>query len=165
MTRMSIYLLMYFWFLFCVRNTSENYSIIILKHTISNTEFIDNIAFFAWCYTHFLSYVFHVDLQFFYASIVRISPDRADDRSIGQHFSGMGRKIGYDIVFRLCKINFLSSNKELPFIIVNQQILKLIFAAGCAPGFCSLSVTTENGTNTGQQFFCTERLCNIIICT
>ena len=25
-------------------------------------------------------------------------------------------------------------------------------------------MTAENGANTGQQFFCTEWLCNIIIC-
>ena len=61
---------MYFWFLFCVRNTSKNYSIVIFLHTISDTKLVNDIALFAWCYAHFLSYVFHVDLQLFYASIV-----------------------------------------------------------------------------------------------
>lgn len=34
----------------------------IFQHTISDTELVDDITFFAGCYTHFLSYVFHIYL-------------------------------------------------------------------------------------------------------
>ena len=59
----------------------------IIQHAIADAKLIDDIALFAGGYAHFLSDILHVDLQLLDASIIRISPDCADDGGIRQHLS------------------------------------------------------------------------------
>ena len=75
----------------------------------------------------------------------------------------MDRETGQNVVFRLGQIDFVFADKDLPFVIVDHQILKPVFAAGCTLIFCSLPMTAENGADTGQQFLCAEGLCNVVV--
>ena len=69
----------------------------------------------------------------------------------------------HDVVLRLSQVNLLFANKDLPRIIVDQQILKVEFSAGGAFCLFTVPMTAENGADTGQQFLRAKGLGDIII--
>lgn len=103
---------------------------IFRQHTVSDAKLVDDVALFAGCHAHFLADVLHVDLQLLDAAIVRISPDGTDDRSIRQHLSGVNGEKRQDIVFCLGQVDLFFINKNLPCIVIDQQVLKAEFPAG-----------------------------------
>ena len=111
---------------------------ILCQHTVSDAKLIDDIALFAGRHAHFLADVLHVDLQLLDATMVRISPDGTDDRSIRQYLSGVNGEERHNVVFCLGQVDLFFAHKDLPCIVIDQQVLKAEFPAGgvrCPPRF------------------------------
>ena len=69
----------------------------------------------------------------------------------------------HDVVLRLSQVDLLFANKDLPRIIVDQQILKAEFSAGGTFLLFAVPMAAENGADTGEQFLRPKGLGNIII--
>lgn len=121
---------------------------IFRQHTVSDAKLVDDVALFAGCHAHFLVDVLHVDLQLLDAAIVRISPDGTDDRSIRQHLSGVNGEKRQDIVFCLGQVDLFFINKNLPCIVIDQQVLKAEFPTGGTFILLAVSMAAENSADT-----------------
>lgn len=145
------------------RRTLAALCLILRQHPVSDAKLIDDVALFTRRHAHFLADVLHVDLQLLDAAIVRIPPDRPNDGGIRQHLSRMDGEKRHDVVLRLSQVDLFFANKDLPRIIVDQQILKAEFSAGGTFLFFAVPMAAENGADTGQQFLRPKGLGNIII--
>ena len=68
-----------------------------------------------------------------------------------------------NIVFRLCQVDFVSIDQNLPFIVINHQILKLKFTDVITFVFLAVTMTAKNCADTSHQFLSSKRLGNVII--
>ena len=84
--------------------------------------------------------------------LARIPSDRPNDGGIRQHLSGVNGEKRHDVVFRLGQVDLLFSYKNLPCIVIDQQILQAEFPAGTAFILFTVPMAAENGTDTSQQF-------------
>ena len=69
----------------------------------------------------------------------------------------------HNVVLCLGQVNLLFANKDLPRIIVDQQVLKVEFSAGGAFLLFTVPMAAENGADTGEQFLRAKGLGDIII--